>query len=180
MVHSLAGKVPEGGLVTQRPYRDPHHSASLPALVGGGPKERKPGEISLCHRGVLFLDELPEFKRDALEALRQPIENGEVTISRAAVQTTYPAKFQLVAAMNPCRCGLSQPDKPCNRGPKCSEDYLAKISGPLMDRIDLVVEMPPVKISDLGAPATGEASADVRKRVEAARARQYERLCKGL
>ena len=175
MVHSLAGMVPEGGLVTHRPYRDPHHSASLPALVGGGPKAR-PGEISLCHRGVLFLDELPEFKRDALEALRQPIENGEVTISRAAVQTTYPARFQLVAAMNPCRCGFTQPDKACNRGPKCSEDYLAKISGPLMDRIDLIVEMPPVKISDLGAPANGEPSEAVRKRVEAARDRQVDRL----
>lgn len=176
MIHSVAGRLPEGGLVSQRAFRDPHHSASQPALVGGGTRA-KPGEISLAHRGVLFLDELPEFSRQALEALRQPLENGEVTISRAAAQTTYPARFQLIAAMNPCRCGyLSDPSQACSRAPGCGRDYLAKISGPLMDRIDLIVDMPAVKIEDLGAPADGEPSATVRERVMAARERQAQRL----
>ncbi len=176
MIHSVTGMLPEGGLVTRRPFRDPHHSASQPALVGGGSRA-KPGEISLAHRGVLFLDELPEFSRQALEALRQPLENGEVTVSRAAAQTTYPARFQLVAAMNLCRCGNTQSlAKPCSRGIRCSEDYLAKISGPFMDRIDLILEMPPVKIGELRAPADGEPSAQVRTRVMAARERQAHRL----
>lgn len=176
MIHSVAGRLPEGGLVSQRAFRDPHHSASQPALVGGGTRA-KPGEISLAHRGVLFLDELPEFSRQALEALRQPLENGEVTISRAAAQTTYPARFQLIAAMNPCRCGyLCDPSQACSRAPQCGRDYLAKISGPLMDRIDLIVDMPAVKIEDLSAPADGEPSASVRARVMAARERQAARL----
>lgn len=176
MIHSVAGLLPEGGLVRQRAFRDPHHSASQPALVGGGTRA-KPGEISLAHRGVLFLDELPEFSRQALEALRQPLENGEVTISRAAAQTSYPARFQLVAAMNPCRCGyLSDPAQACSRAPGCGRDYLSKISGPLMDRIDLIVDMPAVKIEDLSGPADGESSAEVRARVIAARQIQADRL----
>ena len=126
---------------------------------------------------VLFLDELPEFSRQALEALRQPLENGAVTISRAAAQTTYPARFQLIAAMNPCKCGyLTDPAQACSRAPGCGRDYLAKISGPLMDRIDLVVDMPPVKIEDLSAPADGESSASVLTRVTAARDIQAQRL----
>ena len=176
MIHSVAGLLPEGGLVCARTYRDPHHSASQPALVGGGTRA-KPGEISLAHRGVLFLDELPEFSRQALEALRQPLENGNITISRAATQTTYPARFQLVAAMNLCRCGNTLSlDEPCARGLRCSTDYLAKISGPFLDRVDLVVEMPPVKFQDLSAPADGEPSAQVRERVIVARQRQNARL----
>lgn len=176
MIHSVAGMLPAGGLVTERAFRDPHHSASQPALVGGGTRA-KPGEISLAHRGVLFLDELPEFSRQALEALRQPLENGNVTISRAAVQTTYPARFQLIAAMNLCKCGNTiSPAQLCSRGLRCSQDYLAKVSGPFMDRIDLIVEMPPVKIEDLHAPADGEASDVVRQRVAQARAVQTARL----
>ena len=176
MIHSVAGMLPAGGLVTERAFRDPHHSASQPALVGGGTRA-KPGEISLAHRGVLFLDELPEFSRQALEALRQPLENGNVTISRAAVQTTYPARFQLIAAMNLCKCGNTiSPAQLCSRGLRCSQDYLAKVSGPFMDRIDLIVEMPPVKIEDLHAPADGETSDVVRQRVAQARAVQTARL----
>ena len=176
MIHSVMGILPEGGLVTRRPFRAPHHSASQPALVGGGSRAR-PGEISLAHRGVLFLDELPEFSRQALEALRQPLENGEVTVSRAAAQATYPARFQLVAAMNLCRCGKTQSlAAPCRRGPKCSQDYLARISGPLMDRIDLILELPAVKINELQAPVDGETTTQVRARVIRARERQTHRL----
>ena len=176
MIHSVAGMLPGGALVTQRPYREPHHSASQPALVGGGARA-KPGEISLSHRGVLFLDELPEFSRQALDALRQPLENGHVTISRAAAQTSYPADFQLIAAMNPCKCGyLSDPAQACSRAPMCGRDYLSKISGPLMDRIDLVVHVPPVKIQDLSVPSVGEGSASARERVLAARQRQTDRF----
>ena len=175
MVHSLAGELPGGGLTHRRPFRDPHHSASVAALVGGGHRVR-PGEISLAHLGVLFLDELPEFHRQALEALRQPLETGRVSIARANAHVVYPARFQLVAAMNPCRCGhLADPGAACSRAPKCGADYQAKISGPLIDRMDIVIEVPAVNPADLGLPAPGESSADVAGRVATARCRQRMR-----
>lgn len=176
MIHSVAGMLEEGRLLRQRPFRDPHHSASLPSLVGGGQKV-KPGEISLAHQGVLFLDELPEFERSALEALRQPLETGRVSIARANAHVTYPARVQLVAAMNPCRCGyLDDPGRACSRAPRCGQDYQAKISGPLLDRIDLHVEVPAVPITELALPAQGEASAEVAARIGEARARQSRRF----
>lgn len=178
MIHSLAGTLPEGGLMKTRPYRDPHHSASLPALIGGGHKV-KPGEISLAHRGVLFLDEIPEFARGTLEALRQPLETGSALIARANHHVTYPARFQLVAAMNPCRCGyLGDEGRECTKAPRCGTDYQAKLSGPLLDRIDIQVEVPAVAINDLSAPE-GEKSAVVAARVARARdiqAQRFEKL----
>lgn len=176
IVHSLAGSLPEGGLLRQRPFRDPHHSASQPALIGGG-QRAKPGEISLAHNGVLFLDELPEFPRATLESLRQPLETGETLVARVNYHVHYPAKFQLIAAMNPCRCGYySQPDQECTKAPRCAEDYQSRLSGPLLDRIDIQVDVPPVSISDLHAVPTGEASAAVAARVAQARARQASRF----
>src|SRR5215204_1282397 len=134
MIQSVAGGLRGGGLLRERPFRDPHHSASLPALVGGGLRTR-PGEISLAHCGVLFLDELPEFQRGALEALRQPLETGRVSVARANSHVTDPARVQLVGAMNPCRCGyLSEPGRACGRAPRCAQDYQSRISGPLLDR----------------------------------------------
>lgn len=175
MIHSLSGTLPEGGLMKTRPYRDPHHSASQPALIGGGHKV-KPGEISLAHHGVLFLDELPEFSRATLEALRQPLETGQALIARANHHASYPARFQLIAAMNPCRCGyLGSPDQECTKAPRCGADYQAKLSGPLLDRIDIQVEVPAVSVMDLGKEA-GESSAIVAKRVAQARAMQAERF----
>lgn len=177
MVHSVAGTLPEGGLIKTRPYREPHHSASLPALVGGGQKAR-PGEISLAHNGVLFLDELPEFARATLESLRQPLESGQAVIARANHHVTYPARFQLIAAMNPCRCGyLGDPEMECTRAPRCGGDYQARLSGPLLDRIDMQIDVPPVSIADLSAPpdSSAESSAIVAARVQKARARQQER-----
>ncbi len=169
MIQSLAGELTDGGLTHRRPFRDPHHSASVAALVGGGHRVR-PGEISLAHRGVLFLDELPEFHGKALEALRQPMETGRVSIARANSHVMYPADFQLVAAMNPCRCGyLADPGAACSRAPRCGADYQAKISGPLMDRMDVTIDVPAVKPSDLSLPPPGEGSADVAARVAAAR-----------
>lgn len=169
MIHSLAGLLEGGRILTARPFRDPHHSASLPALVGGGQKAR-PGEISLAHNGVLFLDELPEFQRQTLESLRQPMETGRVTVSRANHHLSYPARFQMVAAMNPCRCGwLDDPDRACTRAPRCARDYQARLSGPLLDRIDIHIEVPAVLATDLTSPSTGEASAQVAERVEKAR-----------
>lgn len=174
MIHSLAGTLPEGGLLQSRPFRDPHHSASLPALIGGGHKVR-PGEVSLSHNGVLFLDELPEFARSTLESLRQPLESGNVLIARANNHVNYPARFQLIAAMNPCRCGhLGDPDLECAKVPRCASDYQAKISGPMMDRIDLQVDVPRVEIADLNAPA-GESSEVVAARIAAAHAMQAMR-----
>lgn len=168
LVHSLAGSLPDGGLVMCRPFRDPHHSASLPAMVGGGLRA-KPGEISLAHHGVLFLDELPEFQRATLEALRQSMETGRAVVSRANHHVTYPSRFQLVAAMNPCRCGyLSDPSRACSKAPRCAADYQSKISGPIFDRIDLHVDVPAVMAEDLAKPA-GENSAAVARRVYAAR-----------
>ncbi len=175
MIHSVAGLLEDGRLMRRRPFRDPHHSASLPALVGGGARA-KPGEISLAHQGVLFLDELPEFPRQTLEALRQPLETGRASIARANAHITYPARVQLVAAMNPCRCGhLDNPALACGRAPKCAADYQSKISGPLFDRIDCHIEVPAVSPSDLALPPAAEGSAQVAARVAAARAIQTDR-----
>ncbi|GIL40675.1 hypothetical protein TMPK1_29120 [Rhodospirillales bacterium TMPK1] len=169
MIHSLAGALPDGGLVRNRPFRAPHHSASMPALIGGGARAR-PGEVSLAHRGVLFLDELPEFQRSALEALRQPIESGQAVVARVHSHVTYPARFQLVAAMNPCRCGwISDAMRACSKAPKCAQDYQGRISGPLLDRIDLTVETPTVAASSLSRTPRGESSAIVAARVAKAR-----------
>lgn len=178
MLHSLCGLVPEYGLVTKRPYRDPHHSASLPAMIGGGGKT-KPGEISLSHHGVLFMDELPEFSRQTLEALRQPLETGEVLIARANHHVTYPASIQLIAAMNPCRCGFfGDEEKQCNRAPTCAQDYSNKISGPLLDRFDLVVHVNALKREDIKHAhiADGEKSNSVFERVKLAREKQKKRF----
>jgi magnesium chelatase family protein len=175
MVHSIAGLLGDGRLVRRPPYREPHHSASPAAIVGGGQRAR-PGEVSLAHRGVLFLDELPEFPRATLEALRQPIETGRTTIARAAAHVTYPARFQLVAAMNPCRCGhLFDPARECSRAPRCGEEYLHRISGPLLDRFDLTLEVQPASPTELARAPAGEPSQTVAARVAAARERQRER-----
>ena len=153
MIHSLAGLLDEGGISRARPFRTPHHTASMAAIVGGG-RGAKPGEISLAHHGVLFLDELPEFPRTVLETLRQPIETGDVVVARANAHVRYPCRFMLVAAANPCRCGhLADPARACARVPDCGADYLGRISGPLMDRFDLRIEVPPVTVEDLGLPA---------------------------
>jgi magnesium chelatase family protein len=176
MIHSIAGQLAEGRLLRERPYRAPHHSASLPALVGGGSRAT-PGEISLAHRGVLFLDELPEFQRSTLEALRQPLETGTVSIARVSAHITYPARFQMVAAMNPCRCGyLDDAERACSRAPRCGNDYQAKISGPLFDRIDITLAVPAVTPQDLQQAPTGETSAQIAKRVQQARQRQQDRF----
>src|SRR6266581_1752385 len=175
MIQSVAGGLRGGGLLRERPFRDPHHSASLAALVGGGLRVR-PGEISLAHQGVLFLDELPEFSRGALEALRQPLETGRISVARANSHVTYPARVQLVAAMNPCRCGyLAEPGRACGRAPRCAQDYQARLSGPLLDRIDLYIDVPAVASADLALPPPAEASAAIARRVAAARARQSRR-----
>lgn len=179
MIHSIAGELKEGALVQRRPFRDPHHSASIAALVGGGWRA-KPGEVSLAHLGVLFLDELPEFQRPALEALRQPLESGRVSVARANAHVSYPARVQLVAAMNPCRCGwLDDPGRACSRAPRCAADYQARISGPVFDRIDLHIDVPAVKPADLALPQAAERSGTVAARIAAARARQRERYAQG-
>ncbi len=175
MIQSLAGILVGGRLTRQRPFRDPHHSASQAALVGGG-RKANPGEVSLAHLGVLFLDELPEFNRAALEALRQPMETGTTTVARANAHVTYPSRFQLIAAMNPCRCGyLDDPGQACARAPRCASEYQTKISGPLFDRIDLHVDVPAVSAADLSLPPAAETSSDVAARVAAARAIQKNR-----
>lgn len=169
MIASVAGGLEGGRLVRARPFRSPHHSASMPALVGGGLRVR-PGEVSLAHLGVLFLDELPEFQRGVLDSLRQPLETGEVSVARANAHVTFPARVQLVAAMNPCRCGhLGDPALACSRAPRCAADYQAKLSGPLLDRIDLHVEVQAVSAADLVLPPPAEGSAEVAARVAAAR-----------
>lgn len=178
MVHSLAGLLEGGKLLRQRPFRDPHHSATLPALIGGGTRAR-PGEISLAHNGVLFLDELPEFQRQTLEALRQPLESGRAVVARANHHVTYPARVQLIAAMNPCRCGhAADPSQSCGRAPRCAQEYQARISGPLFDRVDCHVEVPAVSPADLSLPPPREGSAEVAARVAEARAVQTERYKK--
>jgi magnesium chelatase family protein len=177
MVLSVAGHLADGELTDRRPFRAPHHSASMAALVGGG-LQAKPGEISLAHHGVLFLDELPEFQAQALDALRQPMETGEVLISRANHRTVYPAKFQLVAAMNPCRCGkATEPGYACRTRPneRCMAGYQARISGPMLDRIDITIDVPALTAADLILPAAPEGSAEVAARVAAARTRQSAR-----
>ena len=176
MIHSLSGLLDEGGISRERPFREPHHTASMAAIVGGG-RGAKPGEISLAHNGVLFMDEFPEFSRTVLETLRQPIETGDVVVARANAHVRYPCKFMLIAAANPCKCGyLSDPARACARVPQCGEDYLGRISGPLMDRFDLRVEVPPVAFSDLDLPASGDSSAQVAARVAAARDVQTARF----
>jgi len=176
MVASIAGELADGKLSDRRPFRAPHHSASMAALVGGGLRVR-PGEASLAHHGVLFLDELPEFAPQVIDSLRQPLEAGECVLARANSRVTYPARFQLVAAMNPCRCGRAgEPGHSCARGPRCVNDYQARISGPLMDRIDLRIEVPAVSAQDLIRPAAAESSSGVAARVQRARAFQQERF----
>ena len=177
MIHSIAGALAGGALTDRRPFRSPHHSASMPALVGGG-VHAKPGEISLAHNGVLFLDELPEFQPQVLDSLRQPIETGEVAIARANHRVVYPARFQLIAAMNPCRCGMAnEPGYACKRAPndRCVAQYLGRLSGPLLDRFDLVVDVPSVSAADLMTPPAREGSAEVAARVAAARKIQLAR-----
>jgi magnesium chelatase family protein len=176
MVHSLAGLLDEGGISRVRPFREPHHTASMAAIVGGG-RGAKPGEISLAHNGVLFMDEFPEFPRTVLETLRQPIETGEVVVARANAHIRYPCRFLLVAAANPCKCGyMTDPARACARVPVCGEDYLGRISGPLMDRFDLRIEVPPVAYADLDLPAAGDASPTVAARVAGAREVQAARF----
>jgi magnesium chelatase family protein len=176
MIASVAGSLDGGRLLRTRPFRAPHHSASMPALVGGGLRIR-PGEVSLAHLGVLFLDELPEFQRSVLDSLRQPLETGEVSVARANSHVTFPANVQLVAAMNPCRCGhLGDAALACSRAPRCAADYQAKISGPLLDRIDLHVDVQAVRAADLVLPPPAEGSAEVAARVHAARILQSARL----
>ena len=176
-IHSVAGLLPPGSaLVTRRPFRAPHHTISDAGLIGGGTYPR-PGEVSLAHGGVLFLDELPEFRKNVLEVLRQPLEDGCVTISRAATSLSYPARFMLAAAMNPCPCGYwGDPGRSCTCGVTGVERYLSRISGPLLDRIDLHVEVPAVPARDLSTERSGEASAAIRARVNRARALQLERF----
>ena len=165
MVASVAGTLEDGRISRARPFRAPHHSASMAALIGGGLKVR-PGEVSLAHLGVLFLDELPEFQRAVLDSLRQPLETGEVSVARANAHVTFPARVQLIAAMNPCRCGhLGDPALGCSRAPRCAADYQAKVSGPLLDRIDLHVEVDPVTAADLALPPPAEGSDAVAARV---------------
>jgi magnesium chelatase family protein len=176
MIHSLAGLLSDGGINRARPFREPHHTASMAAIVGGG-RNAKPGEISLAHNGVLFMDEFPEYPRTVLETLRQPVESGEVVVARANAHVRYPCRFMLVAAANPCKCGyLADPIRACARVPICGEEYMSRISGPLMDRFDLRIEVPPVALCDLDLPQSGETSAMIAARVAAGRAVQTARF----
>jgi len=169
MIHSLAGLLDEGGISRERPFRTPHHTASMAAIVGGG-RGAKPGEISLAHNGVLFMDEFPEYPRAVLETLRQPIETGDVVVARANAHVKYPCKFMLIAAANPCRCGyMTDAARACPRAPGCGDDYMGRISGPLMDRFDLRIEVPPVAFTDLDLPASGDTSEEIAQRVATAR-----------
>ncbi|MBP3599601.1 MAG: YifB family Mg chelatase-like AAA ATPase [Clostridia bacterium] len=175
-IHSIAGALPkEMPFVTARPFRSPHHTVSVAGIAGGG-STPKPGEISLAHNGVLFLDELPEYKRDVMEALRQPLEDGKVTISRVAGTLTYPSSIMLVAAMNPCPCGyFGHPTRECTCSQNAVHKYLGRISGPMLDRLDLHVEVPPVDYAALNSNAKEETSAEIRERVNKARKMQVER-----
>lgn len=174
-IHSMAGLISEGGISRSRPYRAPHHTASMAAIVGGG-RGAKPGEISLAHNGVLFLDELPEFARPVLETLRQPIETGSVMVARANAHVSYPCRFMLVAAANPCKCGyITDAARACSRAPICGEDYMGRVSGPMMDRIDLRLDVPPVALEDMETASGGDSSEIVAARVAAARVRQAAR-----
>ena len=175
MVHSVAGLIAKGALTRTRPFRTPHHSASMAALTGGGLKV-KPGEVSLAHNGVLFLDELPEFSSQALDSLRQPLETGEVVVARANAHVRYPARFQLIAAQNPCKCGMGGAGRgACGRAPRCQTDYQMKVSGPFMDRIDLQIDVPPVTAADLALPAPAEGTVEAAARVAVARQLQADR-----
>jgi magnesium chelatase family protein len=175
MIASIAGELADGALSDRRPFRAPHHSASMAALVGGGLRVR-PGEASLAHNGVLFLDELPEFAPAVLDSLRQPLESGEAVIARANARVSYPARFQLVAAMNPCKCGMAgTPGHVCKRGDRCAAEYQGRLSGPFLDRLDLKVDVPAVSAADMIGPAEGEPSHVVAERVAQARHRQRER-----
>ncbi len=170
LIHSVAGLLRDGRLLSRPPFREPHHSASQAALVGGGPRAR-PGEISLAHHGVLFLDEWPEFPRPALEALRQPMETGQAAIARAQAHVTYPARFLCIAAMNPCRCGmLGDAGRECAKAPRCGEEYMSRLSGPLLDRMDIAIEIQPIPASELSRAPRGEPTTVVAARVAAARA----------
>ncbi|MFA5580362.1 MAG: YifB family Mg chelatase-like AAA ATPase [Paracoccaceae bacterium] len=176
MIHSLSGLLDHGGISRSRPFREPHHTASMAAIVGGG-RGAQPGEVSLAHNGVLFMDEFPEFSRSVLETLRQPIETGQIVVARANAHIRYPCRFLLVAAANPCKCGhMTDPARACARVPDCGEDYLGRISGPLMDRFDLRIEVPPVSFTDLDLPASGESSAQIAARIAGARAVQSARF----
>ena len=176
MIHSVAGLLDQGGISRSRPFREPHHTASMAAIVGGG-RRAAPGEISLAHNGVLFMDEFPEFHRAVLETLRQPMETGEVMIARANAHVSYPCRFMLVAAANPCKCGyMYDPARACSRAPICGEDYLGRISGPLLDRLDLRIEVPPVDFRDLDLPSDGDPSEVIAQRVAAAQAVQADRF----
>ncbi|HCR95778.1 MAG TPA: AAA family ATPase, partial [Oceanicaulis sp.] len=175
MIHSVAGLLERGRLTRTRPFRSPHHSASMAAMVGGGTRAR-PGEASLAHHGVLFLDELPEFHPQVLDSLRQPLETGDIAVARANARITFPARFQLIAAMNPCRCGWAgENGQACARGPKCAQSYQARVSGPLLDRIDLQIDIPPVTPADLALPPAPEGTAEAAARIASARAIQMER-----
>ena len=176
MIHSLAGILEEGGISRARPFRTPHHTASMAAIVGGG-RDAKPGEISLAHNGALFLDELPEFSRQVLETLRQPLETGDVVVARANAHVRYPSRFMLIAAANPCKCGyMTEPERACGRAPLCGDDYLGRISGPMMDRFDIRIDVPAVSIKDLANLPRGESSECVARRVAAARQVQIQRF----
>lgn len=176
MIHSVAGELPQGGICQARPFLAPHHTASMAAIVGGG-RNAGPGQVSLAHNGVLFMDEFPEFARSVLDTLRQPLESGEIMIARANAHVRYPSRFMLIAAANPCRCGyLSDPARACARVPQCGEDYLGKISGPLMDRFDLRIEVPPVSFADFNLPADGENSTTVANRIAQAHKVQHQRF----
>jgi magnesium chelatase family protein len=179
MVHSVAGLLRDGKLLTRPPFREPHHSASQAALIGGGLRAR-PGEISLAHHGVLFLDEWPEFPRPALEALRQPMETGRAVIARANAHVEYPARFQCIAAMNPCRCGhLGEPGRECSRAPRCGEEYAERLSGPLLDRMDITLQVQAVPPAELSRAPAGETTARIAARVQAARDIQRARWGEG-
>lgn len=176
IIHSIAGQVPPSGLISTRPYRSPHHSASMPSLVGGGIKAL-PGEASLAHHGVLFLDELAEFSRQTLDGLRQPLETAEIVIARANHHVRYPAQFQLIAAMNPCRCGyLSDPARACNRAPSCAQNYMAKISGPMLDRFDLILDVEGLSPQELLTPAQSESTTQIKARITRAKDFAQHRL----
>jgi magnesium chelatase family protein len=178
-IHSVAGLLSENSaLITTRPYRSPHHTISDAGLIGGG-HIPKPGEVSLAHHGVLFLDELPEFKKNVLEVMRQPLEDGKVTISRAEVSLTYPANFMLSCAMNPCPCGYhGDPNNKCSCPPQTIQRYMARVSGPLLDRIDIHIECPAIKYKELSGEISGEKSETIRQRVIRARKIQTERFAK--
>ena len=180
MVASISGKLSDGKLSDRRPFRAPHHSASMAAMVGGGIKAR-PGEASMAHNGILFLDELPEFHPQVLESLRQPLESGETIIARANYRVNYPSRFQLIAAMNPCRCGLAgEPGHKCRRGERCVSDYQERISGPFLDRIDIRIDVPAVSAADIISPSVCESSLTIGERVAQARKVQEKRYAGNL